>query len=151
VWPPPACTDTQRVLVAGRRRGPVGLGPQLAGGQPVGRASVAQLTGAVVAPGPCREAGVRRFGTVVARDVSDQVDVPGEPLNSLTVSLSPTGVITRFGTICPATKFRFEAVGRGVWSAYTVMYPGLVGETTVTLIVQATSAGWPPVSLNSSS
>ena len=40
--------------------------------------------------------------------------------------------MTRFGTLWPATKFRFDVAGRVVPSPYTVMTPALVGAVTVT-------------------
>ena len=73
--------------------------------------------------------------------------VPLEPLNRATSPSTPTGAITRFGTVCPGTKFRFEAVGRDVLSPYTVTYPGLVAAVTVTFNTTADTApvpGTPP-------
>src|SRR5674476_235894 len=72
--------------------------------------------------------------------------VPAEPLNRSTFPLAPTGAMTRLGTVWALTKFRFEAVGRAVPSAYTVTYPGPAGSVTVTFNTTAETplAGTPP-------
>src|SRR5665648_737578 len=72
--------------------------------------------------------------------------VRDDPLYRATWPLAPTGATARFGTVWPATKFRLDAVGRVVWSPYTVTYPKLVGAVTVTLSTTAETpeAGTPP-------
>src|SRR5664279_4415803 len=72
--------------------------------------------------------------------------VPGDPLYSATAPSAPTGARTRFGTVCPAVKFRFEARGRGEPEAYPVMNPPAVGAVTVTFSTTADTpvAGTPP-------
>ena len=37
---------------------------------------------------------------------------PEERLNNVTFPSEPTGTETRFGTVCPAEKFRLDASGR---------------------------------------
>src|SRR5664279_1245574 len=63
--------------------------------------------------------------------------VPGDPLYSATAPSAPTGARTRFGTVCPAVKFRFEASGRGEPEAYPVMTPPALGALTVTFSTTA--------------
>src|SRR5664279_3996420 len=72
--------------------------------------------------------------------------VPGDPLYSATAPSAPTGARTRFGMVCPAVKFRFEARGRGEPEAYPVMNPPAVGAVTVTFSTTADTpvAGTPP-------
>src|SRR5207244_1098432 len=41
-------------------------------------------------------------------------------LYTLTLPSDPTLTVTRFGTVCPVAKFRFEAVGRPTSEGYTV-------------------------------
>src|SRR5450631_4291932 len=72
--------------------------------------------------------------------------VPADPLYRSTLPLAPTGAMTRFGTVWPATKFRFDTPGRRLPSPYTVRYPGLVGAVTVTFSTTADTpeTGTPP-------
>src|SRR5438445_317887 len=63
--------------------------------------------------------------------------VPAEPLVRLTVPSAPTGTITRFGTVSPAPKFRFDEVGSAAPSGYAVMKPPALGAVTVTFSTTA--------------
>lgn len=56
-----------------------------------------------------------------------------------------TGTVTRFGTICPAAKFRFDTAGFGCPFGYTITCPASVGSTAVTFITTAVTplAGTP--------
>ncbi len=57
---------------------------------------------------------------------------------------SPTRDTTAFGTVCPATKFRFDATGRGCPHWNTVANPGPAGGVTVTFSTTvAASPGTP--------
>ena len=69
-----------------------------------------------------------------------------EPLYNATLPLAPTGTTTRFGTVCPATKFRFDAAGRVAPSAKAVTNPDPAGAATVTFSTTAATpeAGTPP-------
>src|SRR4051794_27885968 len=59
--------------------------------------------------------------------------VPELPLKIVTVPSDPTLVRTRFGTVCPATKLRFDVGGgEALPAAYTFKIPEAVGCVTVT-------------------
>jgi hypothetical protein len=71
--------------------------------------------------------------------------VPGLPLWKSTFPSDPTATSTRFGTVCPAEKFTFDAFGRLAPSGYTVKIPAAVGLVTVTFTTTAVTpdAGTP--------
>src|SRR5258706_63997 len=53
--------------------------------------------------------------------------------------------LTRFGTVCPATKFRFDAFGNDASHGYTVANPAPPGWVTVTFATTAVAPdGTPP-------
>src|SRR5436190_979731 len=57
----------------------------------------------------------------------------------------PNFATTTFATVCPATKFTFDASGRGAPHGNTVTYPDPTGFVTVTFTATATaSPGTPP-------
>src|SRR6476659_3764485 len=71
---------------------------------------------------------------------------PGEPLYNVTFPLAPTGTTTRFGTVWPGVKFRFEANGNAVPEAKAVMKPAVVDRVVVTFMTTADTPveGTPP-------
>src|SRR5215218_9302301 len=70
----------------------------------------------------------------------------------LTILPAPTFATTRFGIVCPATKFRFDDVGRASPPGCTVTNPPAVGPVTVTFRITAETpdAGTPPTPVTSS-
>ena len=72
--------------------------------------------------------------------------VPTDPLYRATLPSAPTGAMTRFATVWPATKFRLDTPGSAVPSPYTVAYPALVGAVAVRFNTTAETpeAGTPP-------
>src|SRR5664280_133657 len=73
--------------------------------------------------------------------------VPGDPLYRATLPPAPTGAMTRFGTVWPATKFRFDVPGRAIRSPCAVRNPGFFGAVTVTFSTAAetSESGTPPL------
>jgi hypothetical protein len=70
---------------------------------------------------------------------------PPDPLNTTIEPAVPTFTFTAFGITAPATKFRFDAVGRLSPFGNTVTYPPAVGCTAVTFsATAAASTGTPP-------
>src|SRR5215211_8373903 len=67
--------------------------------------------------------------------------------NSFTAPVGLTFTVTRFGTVCPPTKLRFEALGAEPrFAGYAVTNPFIVGLVTVTFITTALTpvVGRPP-------
>lgn len=70
--------------------------------------------------------------------------VPEERLKSVTFPSAPTRTVTEFGTVWPAVKFSFDALGRAVPEGYAVMKPKDCGWVMVMLKTTAdTLAGTP--------
>src|SRR6266545_8148150 len=58
-----------------------------------------------------------------------------------TLPSPPILTTTRLGTVCPATKLRFAALGGGTSDGYTVRWLGAVGSVTVVFTMTADTAG----------
>ncbi len=66
------------------------------------------------------------------------------------MSLAPMPTITRFGTVCPGTKLRFDAgLGRARPDGQTVAKAGVVGLVAVTLSTTAVASVGTPVRVRS--
>ncbi len=69
----------------------------------------------------------------------------GAGVNSETLPPVPSFTITRFGTVCPPTKLRFDDRGRALPAGHTVRNDGPTGLVTVTFkTTEPAPAGGPP-------